>query len=73
MTEAMESADGPSPAKRPRGPETQEEKAERRRAAKAKKRELTAKGRLGFSENKSLAYKFKLQCAQLQACMTRFF
>lgn len=44
MTEAMESADGPSPAKRPRGPETQEEKAERRRAAKAKKRELTAKG-----------------------------
>ena len=45
MTEAMESADGPSPAKRPRGPETQEEKAERRRAAKAKKRELTAKGR----------------------------
>jgi len=44
MTEAMDSAAGPSPAKRSRGPETQEEKTERRRAAKAKKRELTAKG-----------------------------
>jgi len=41
---AESSADGPSPAKRARGPETQEEKTERRRAAKAKKRELAAKG-----------------------------
>ena len=44
MTEAMETVGGPSAAKRQRGPETQEEKTERRRAAKAKKRELAAKG-----------------------------
>jgi len=43
MTE-VESDDGPSPAKRSRGPETKEEKTERRRAAKAKKRDLNAKG-----------------------------
>jgi len=36
--------EGPSRTKRSKGTETQEEKAERRRAAKAKKRELTAKG-----------------------------
>lgn len=35
---------GPSPAKRARGSETAEEKTVRRRAAKAKKRELQAKG-----------------------------
>jgi len=40
----METVGGPSAAKRQRGPETQEEKTERRRAAKAKKRELAAKG-----------------------------
>jgi len=40
----MDSVGGSSAAKRQRGPETPEEKTERRRAAKAKKRELAAKG-----------------------------
>lgn len=44
MTDMSDDMGGPSPSKRPRGPETKEEKTERRRAAKAKKRALAAKG-----------------------------
>jgi len=44
MTELIDNVGGPSPSKRPRGAESKEEKTERRRAAKAKKRQLAAKG-----------------------------
>lgn len=44
MTEQIDHVGVPSPAKRRRDAETKEEKTERRRAAKAKKRELAAKG-----------------------------